>query len=157
MKQNNLWIIFLSLGITLSVQGQQKQSSMVDNTLLENIPEMIISLEKEALASTDPMAFVELSDTDVIYFDPSLEKKIEGLDQLRTHYEHMSNPDPVDRSEMIRPVVHVTQNIAVLTFNLDCHAGDKVIKWNCTEVYRRNPANEWKIIQTHWSYVKPLE
>ena len=44
---------------------------MENKTLNENIPEMIISLEKEALASTDPMAFVELSDTDVIYFDPS--------------------------------------------------------------------------------------
>lgn len=53
---------------------------------------MIISLEKEALASTDPMAFVELSDTDVIYFDPSLETKIEGLEQLRTYYKGMQLP-----------------------------------------------------------------
>lgn len=66
---------------------------------------MIISLEKEALASTDPMAFVELSDTDVIYFDPSLETKIEGLEQLRTYYKGMQLPpggsfrhDPPDRT-----------------------------------------------------------
>jgi len=130
---------------------------MENKTLNENIPEMIISLEKEALASTDPMAFVELSDTDVIYFDPSLETKIEGLEQLRTYYKGMQLP-PGGPFFTIRPrLPKDPQNIAVLTFNLDCYLSDKVIKWNCTEVYRRNPDNQWKIIQTHWSYVKPID
>ena len=145
MRQYKSWIAALILGSTLSANAQQK--NMENKTLNENIPEIIISLEKEALASTDPMAFVELSDTDVIYFDPSLETKIEGLEQLRTYYKGMKLP----------PIVQVTQNIAVLTFNLDSYLSDKVIKWNCTEVYRRNPDNQWKIIQTHWSYVKPLD
>ena len=154
MRQYKSWIAALILGSTLSANAQQK--NMENKTLNENIPEIIISLEKEALASTDPMAFVELSDTDVIYFDPSLETKIEGFGNncaliikacnfLRRSFRH----DP--------PVVQVTQNIAVLTFNLDSYLYDKVIKWNCTEVYRRNPDNQWKIIQTHWSYVKPLD
>ena len=99
---------------------------------------------------------IHLIDTDVIYFDPSLETKIEGLEQLRTYYKGMQLP-PADHFDMIRPIVQVTQNIAVLTFNLDCYLSDKVIKWNCTEVYRRNPDNQWKIIQTHWSYVKPID
>lgn len=154
MGQYKSWIAALILGSTLSANAQQK--NMENKTLNENIPEMIISLEKEALASTDPMAFVELSDTDVIYFDPSLETKIEGLEQLRTYYKGMQLP-PADHFDMIRPVVQVAQNIAVLTFNLDSYLSDKVIKWNCTEVYRRNPDNQWKIIQTHWSYVKPLD
>ena len=153
MRQYKSWIAALILGSTLSANAQQK--NMENKTLNENIPEMIISLEKEALASTDPMAFVELSDTDVIYFDPSLETKIEGLEQLRTYYKGMQLP-PADHFDMIRPVVQVAQNIAVLTFNLDSYLSDKVIKWNCTEVYKRNPDNQWKIIQTHWSYVKPL-
>ena len=71
MRQYKSWIAAPILGSTLSTNAQQK--NMENKTLNENIPEMIISLEKEALASTDPMAFVELSDTDVIYFDPSLE------------------------------------------------------------------------------------
>ena len=146
MRQYKSWIAAPILGSTLSTNAQQK--NMENKTLNENIPEMIISLEKEALASTDPMAFVELSDTDVIYFDPSLETKIEGLEQLRTYYKGMQLPPAI---------VQVTQNIAVLTFNLDCYLSDKVIKWNCTEVYRRNPDNQWKIIQTHWSYVKPID
>ena len=111
MRQYKSWIAALILGSTLSTNAQQK--NMENKTLNENIPEMIISLEKEALASTDPMAFVELSDTDVIYFDPSLETKIEGLEQLRTYYKGMQLP-PADHFDMIRPIVQVTQNIAVL-------------------------------------------
>ena len=124
MRQYKSWIAALILGSTLSTNAQQK--NMENKTLNENIPEMIISLEKEALASTDPMAFVELSDTDVIYFDPSLETKIEGLEQLRTYYKGMQLP-PADHFDMIRPIVQVTQNIAVLTFNLDSYLSDKVI------------------------------
>ena len=116
MRQYKSWIAAPILGSTLSTNAQQK--NMENKTLNENIPEMIISLEKEALASTDPMAFVELSDTDVIYFDPSLETKIEGLEQLRTYYKGMQLP-PADHFDMIRPIVQVTQNIAVLTFNLN--------------------------------------
>ena len=122
MRQYKSWIAALILGSTLSANAQQK--NMENKTLNENIPEMIISLEKEALASTDPMAFVELSDTDVIYFDPSLETKIEGLEQLRTYYKGMQLP-PADHFDMIRPVVQVAQNIAVLTFNLDSYLSDK--------------------------------
>ena len=127
MRQYKSWIAALILGSTLSANAQQK--NMENKTLNENIPEMILS---------------------------SLETKIEGLEQLRTYYKGMQLP-PADHFDMIRPVVQVTQNIAVLTFNLDSYLSDKVIKWNCTEVYRRNPDNQWKIIQTHWSYVKPID
>lgn len=91
MRQYKSWIAALILGSTLSANAQQK--NMENKTLNENIPgDDHHSLEKEALASTDPMAFVELSDTDVIYFDPSLETKIEGLEQLRTYYKGMQLP-----------------------------------------------------------------
>lgn len=77
MRQYKSWIAALILGSTLSANAQQK--NMENKTLNENIPEMIISLEKEALASTDPMAFVELSDTDVIYFGPSHRDENRGI------------------------------------------------------------------------------
>jgi len=27
-------------------------------------------------------------------------------------------------------------------------------RWNCTEVYRRDPVG-WRIVQTHWSFTQP--
>jgi ketosteroid isomerase-like protein len=44
--------------------------------------------------------------------------------------------------------------MAVLTFNLFSYVGDKASKWNCTEVYRLEKNGHWKIIQTHWSFIK---
>ena len=46
MRQYKSWIAALILGSTLSANAQQK--NMENKTLNENIPEMIISLEKEA-------------------------------------------------------------------------------------------------------------
>jgi len=56
---------------------------------------------------------------------------------------------------MFHPKVVATTKMAVLTFNLDSYEGDKVYKWNCTEVYRLEPNGQWKIVQTHWSFIKP--
>ena len=132
---------------------------MKNETQKESIGELIISLEKQALEiwnNGNPDAYLALSDADVIYFDPMLERKMEGLDRLTAYYEQARGMVHVDRYEMICPVVQATENMAVLTFNLNSYEGDKAYKWNCTEVYRRNSANEWKIIQTHWSLVRPL-
>jgi ketosteroid isomerase-like protein len=44
--------------------------------------------------------------------------------------------------------------MALLTFNLEAFTEGKVQKWNSTEVYRRELDGRWKIIHSHWSYVK---
>lgn len=133
---------------------------MTQESLKEGISQVIISLEKEALEkwnNGNPDGFLDLSDEDVVYFDPFLEQKLEGWEQLKAHYEPLRGQAQVNWSEMIRPTVQSTGDMAVLTFNYNCStlAGEHY-HWNCTEVYRCNPANEWKIIQTHWSLVKPL-
>lgn len=128
-------------------------------TTKEDISALIISLEKQAMEiwnNGNPDAFLELSDDDVIYFDPSLEEKMEGKEALKGYYEQMRGMVHVDWYEMSNQTVQATDDMAVLTYNHYCTADGKRYNWNCTEVYRRNPANEWKIIQTHWSYIKPL-
>lgn len=132
---------------------------MKKETTKEDISALIISLEKQAMEiwnNGNPDAFLELSDDDVIYFDPSLEEKMEGKEALKAYYEQIRGMVNVDWYEMTNQTVQATDDMAVLTYNHNCTADGKLYKWNCTEVYRRNPANEWKIIQTHWSYIKPL-
>ena len=48
----------------------------------------IIKLEREAMArwcNGDPDGFLELSAADVVYFDPTLEKRLDGHGALSTY------------------------------------------------------------------------
>ena len=118
----------------------------------------IIALEKAALEkwnNGDPSGYLDLSTNDVVYFDPFLDHKLEGIEALSKHYEPLKGQIHVDKYEMIDPVVQLVAEMAVLTFNLISYEGKSASRWNCTEVYRLEQNGNWKIIQTHWSFVKP--
>lgn len=122
------------------------------------ITETIITLEKAALDAWhngDPSPYLELYSTDFTYFDPAHEKRLDGWDKIKALYETMRGKIKMDRFEMINPVVQHKGTMAVLTYNLQSYSGDKVWKENCTEVYRLEEDNNWKIIHSHWSFTKP--
>ncbi|MBB3186907.1 hypothetical protein [Microbacter margulisiae] len=56
---------------------------------------------------------------------------------------------------MINPVVRQTDTMGVLTYNLHSYSGETFWKENCTEVYRLEENNEWKLIHSHWSLTNP--
>jgi ketosteroid isomerase-like protein len=119
----------------------------------------IIALEKAALErwnSGDVYGFLELSAEDVVYFDPMLEKRVDGLKKLTELYISLQGKIKVSGYEMIDPKVQSVENMAVLTFNLNSFDTEHVVyRWNCTEVFRREDNGSWKLIQTHWSFTKP--
>lgn len=120
----------------------------------KDISETIIALEKGALErwnQGDPNGYLDLSANDVTYFDPSLEQRLDGLNNLRNYYKPIEGKISVSKYEMLNPKVTATNGMAVLTFNLHSYKGDKVFKWSCTEVYRLEPNGQWKIVHTHWS------
>jgi len=126
-----------------------------EKTTIEHI---LIGMEKAALErwnNGDPDGFLELSASDVVYFDPFQEKRLNGLDELTRIYNSLKGLANVERYEMIDPVVQSTEKMAVLTFNLNSWSEGKLHQWNCTEVYRLEASGDWKIIQTHWSLTKP--
>lgn len=123
-----------------------------------NIENEIIGLEREALGrwcDGDPSGFLEISASDVVYFDPMLEHRLDGLEALTKYYEPIKGKVKAKRFDLQNPLVQLIGDAAVLTFNfVSCDASETEHRWNCTEVYRRT-ANEWRIIQTHWSPTKP--
>jgi len=118
----------------------------------------ILALEREALrrwCDGDPSGFLELSAPDVVYFDPMLERRLDGLEALTAYYEPIRGKIKAQRCELQNPLVQMAGDAAVLTFNfISCDANGTEYRWNCTEVYRRS-GKDWKIIQTHWSPTKP--
>jgi ketosteroid isomerase-like protein len=118
----------------------------------------IINLERHALerwCRGDPSGFLAISASDVVYFDPFLERRLDGLSALTAYYESLRGKISVSRFEVLRPRVQLVGRAAVLTFNFESYGGgEDVHRWNCTEVYRRDPEG-WRIVQTHWSVTGP--
>lgn len=115
----------------------------------------IVGLERGALqrwCSGDPSGFLEISAPDVVYFDPFVKLRIDGLEALRSYYDGLRGRISAARFELLNPVVQGLGDAgAVLTFNFVSWGGDgSESRWNCTEVYRRDQAG-WRIVQTHWS------
>jgi hypothetical protein len=126
---------------------------------MDTIAEQIITMEKAALrrwGNGDPSGFLEISADDVVYFNPYLERRLDGLEALINDYEALRGTIYFDRFELVNPFVQHVQNMAVLTFNYVSYKGDQSDRWNCTEVYRRIN-RKWKIIQSHWSYTEVLK
>ncbi len=124
----------------------------------EELSAKIIAMEKTALElwnNGNPSGYLDISAKDVVYFDPFIEQRLDGLDKLTALYESIRGKVYVDKYEMTNPFVQSVKDMAVLTFNLNSYVGTTVQKWNCTEVYRLESDGTWKIIQTHWSLTKP--
>jgi ketosteroid isomerase-like protein len=116
----------------------------------------IIAMEEEALARWcrgDPSGFLEISAPDVVYFDPFQAERIDGLPALTAYYEGLRGKVSAHRWELARPLVQLAGEAAILTFQFTSWGG-QTLRWNCTEVYRREPEG-WRIIQTHWALAAP--
>ena len=124
----------------------------------DNITQTIIALEKNALEKWnqgDPDAYLALSADNVTYFDPAIGQRLDGLEALKKYYEPARGLVRVSKHEMINPQVCASEGMAVLSYNLHSYSDTRVSKWNCTEVYKLNKDGKWKIVHTHWSFVKP--
>jgi ketosteroid isomerase-like protein len=121
----------------------------------DDVAAAVIAMERAALdrwGAGDPSGFLEICAEDVAYFDPFLERRIDGLSRLTEHYESIRGQVKIVRYELLNPKVHAIGDAAVLTFNYVSYGGNEdAFRWNCTEVFRREP-DGWRIVQTHWSF-----
>ncbi|HJZ82247.1 MAG TPA: DUF4440 domain-containing protein [Pyrinomonadaceae bacterium] len=130
----------------------------------DNSTERIIAMEKAALdrwGKGDPQGYLEIMDEDLTYFDPFQERRLDSLGAMKEFIRPFTGKIKVDRFDMQNPKVQRDGNMALLTFNLLSYVKQPdgteklAARWNSSEVYRKT-AGQWKIIHSHWSYVKPL-
>jgi ketosteroid isomerase-like protein len=123
----------------------------------------VIAMERAALdrwGKGDPSGYLEIMSTEITYFDPVQEKRIDGLDAMRAMLVPLVGRIKVDRYDMIDPQVQQHGDVALLTFNLVSYRtqpdGSEVAisRWNATEIYAR-VAGRWAIVHSHWSYIRP--
>ena len=126
-------------------------------------PERIIAMERAALdrwGKGDPQGYLEIMAPNVTYFDPNQDARIDGLRAMQALLVPLTGKIRVDRYDMLRPVVQHYGDAAILTFNLVSYrkradgSEHVVARWNSTEMYARLD-REWRIVHSHWSYIKP--
>jgi hypothetical protein len=119
-----------------------------------NIAETIVAMERAALerwGQGDPGGFLAISDPSVTYFDPFVERRLDGLAGLTELYERLRGTIGIDEFEMVNPAVQRHGEMAVLSFQFHSRASFGTSRWNTTEVYRETPAG-WRIIHSHWAF-----
>jgi len=129
----------------------------VSNTNKENLATTIIAMEKAALEEWNkgnPTGYLSIYAEDFTYFDPFHEKRLDGFEKIKEIYESIRGSVQVEKYEMIDPVVQISGETAVLSYNLVSYTDEKIYQWNCTEVYQQQPDKKWKIIHNHWSLIE---
>lgn len=115
----------------------------------------VLAMERAALerwCRGDPSGFLEISAPEVVYFDPFLPRRLDGLTALTRYYEGLRGKISAARFELFDPKVTVAGDVALLSFNFISWGSDGgESRWNCTEAYCRTAAG-WRIVQTHWSF-----
>jgi len=122
----------------------------------------VIALERGALdrwIQGDPGGYLGLYASDVTYFDPMRERRVDGLAAMTALLEPIRGTFKADGYEMIAPHVHRAGTMSVLTYNLVSRGrgpdGKAVVaRWNSTAVYGQVDGR-WKIVHSHWSFTKP--
>jgi ketosteroid isomerase-like protein len=122
-----------------------------------DIPSRILALERAALdrwGQGDPDGYLAISAGDVTYFDPYVDRRLDGAADLAAWYDGIRGTISLDSDEIIDPRVQVIGDAAILTYRYVSQSGDSAAYWNCTEVYQR-AAEDWRIVHSHWSFTQP--
>jgi len=138
--------------VTLTATAPAAQSPASGGTAAQEL----VRMERAGLdrwGEGDPSGYLEIYASDVVYFDPTLDRRLDGIEAVTRHLEQVRGKISIPKYELLNPLVQHVGDAAVLTFNYESYAatGEVTSRWNLTEVYRRT-RGQWRIIQSHWAY-----
>lgn len=134
-------------------------SPTLRHTAVDPVTEELVALERGALdrwGHGDPQGYISIMEPGITFFDPWTPARVDDIDGVKAWFAPFTGRMHIDRYDIQNPRVQRVGDLAVLTFNLVDEVDSPKItaRWNTTEVYHR-VGNSWRIIHSHWSYVKP--
>jgi ketosteroid isomerase-like protein len=123
----------------------------------DGILEELLAIEHGAMdgwLKGDPDKFLSTLDAEITYFHVMTRKRLEGLAAVKTLCEQYRGRPLFDSYEITEPMVQVTGDVAVLTYQFSTRNGAATAHWNATQVYKRKKEG-WRVIHTHWSTTQP--
>lgn len=155
-------LAIVSVSCQSAAQDSAAQDSAAQNSA-QAAPPDVVAMERAALdrwGKGDPQGYLEIMANEVTYFDPTQEKRMDGLEAMRKMLAPITGKVKVSRFDMIGPKVQHHGDAALLTFNLVSYVAQPdgkeraVARWNSSELYARVDG-QWRIVHSHWSYIKP--
>jgi ketosteroid isomerase-like protein len=149
---------------TLTVAAVAAAITSVETQPTRSDPDAeVIRIERASLdrwAKGEPDGFLSNYATEVTYFSPSEERRIDGLQAMTTLLAPVRGKIRIDRYEMLHTKVQRHGDVAVLTYQIVNYrrqpdgTEQPTTRWNSTAVFHR-VAGKWREIHSHFSYTKP--
>jgi uncharacterized protein (TIGR02246 family) len=123
----------------------------------------VIAIERASLdrwIKGDPDGFLSTYATDVTYFSPAEERRVDGLEAMTALLAPVRGKIRIDRYEMLNTKVQRLGDVAVLTYNIVNYLRQPdgterpTTRWNSTAVFHR-AGGRWRTIHSHFSFTKP--
>ena len=156
MLRRSLSILILTVAVSAAIFAQASRAERAADV-------DVIAIERASLerwAKGDPGGFLSNYAPDVTYYDPSQERRIDGLQAMTAYLTPLRGKLSIDRYEMLNTKVQRYGDVAVLTYNvvnyrkLPDGTERSTTRWNSTAVFHRADGR-WREVHSHFSYTKP--
>lgn len=125
------------------------------------LAEYIIGLEKSALNkwfNGDTSGYERLwSRRSFSYFDAVVTERIDDHATIAAFLKTIDGKLFADNYDFRNPRVQIGQDIAVLTFQLFAKTTLIDMAYNCIEVFQKEDDDEWNVIHSTWSFIRPMD
>lgn len=126
----------------------------------KKLADHIIGLERAALDKWfrgDTSGYRALwSQRSFTYFDSVAEHRVDDHETICQFLDSIEGKLFADKYDFRCPRVQFGGDMAVLTYQLFANTSLLDMRYNCIEVYQKEP-DGWHVIHSTWSFIRPME